>query len=303
MTDAMDIHGHIFNTQHYSIRDGRGIRTVVFLKGCPARCVWCCNPESQDYNFDLYHVERFCVGCGRCQQACPHSAISIADGKAQIDRTKCEKCFSCVQTCHADAMQKMGTDVTVAEVMKEIMKDSLMYETSGGGVTLSGGECLTQSKFALAILKEARMNGIGTCIETCGVCSREVLLEAANLCDEVFMDLKIMDREKSKKFIGIDSRSILENAAAIAKLPWVYFRIPLIPGINDDEENLAALSDFLREAGNPRIKLIPYHVLGVDKYTRLGREYQWVRSSKGIDEIVKKAQDFLEARGIETEIV
>lgn len=116
------------------------------------------------------------------------------------------------------------------------------------------------------------------------------------------MDLKIMDPEKSKRFIGVDSTSILENAAAIAKLPWVYFRIPLIPGINDDEENLQALADFLKESGNPRIKLIPYHVLGVDKYPRLGREYEWVRSSKGIDEIVKKAQEFMEARGIETEI-
>lgn len=303
MENTMDIHGHIFNIQHYSIRDGRGIRTVVFLKGCPARCVWCCNPESQSYDFDLYHVENFCVGCGRCQQVCPQGAISLVDGKACIDRTKCDKCFFCVQACRSDSMQKTGTDVTVSEVMKKVMKDSLMYETSGGGVTLSGGECLTQPEFTLAILREARMNGIGTCIETCGVCRKEALLEAVNLCDEVFMDLKIMDREKSKHFIGIDSRSILENAAAIAKLPWVHFRIPLIPGINDDEENLTALSDFLKEAGKPRIKLIPYHVLGVDKYTRLGREYQWVRSSKGIDEIVKKAQDFLEAHGIETEIV
>lgn len=303
MANTMDIRGNIFNTQHYSIRDGRGIRTVVFLKGCPARCVWCCNPESQAYDFDLYHVERFCVGCGRCAQVCPNGAISITDGKACIDREKCKKCFSCVESCHSDAMQKMGTNVTVAEVMKEIMKDAPMYETSGGGVTLSGGECLTQPEFALAILEEARMNGISTCIETCGVCRKEVLVEAANLCDEVFMDLKIMDSEKSKRFIGVDSSSILENAAAIAKLSGVSFRIPLIPGINDDEENLAALSEFLKEAGNPRIKIIPYHVLGVDKYTRLGREYQWVRSSKGIDQIAKKAQDFLEAQGIKTEIV
>lgn len=298
----MNIHGKIFNTQHYSIRDGHGIRTVVFLKGCPARCVWCCNPESQGYDFDLYHVERFCVGCGRCEQVCPNSAISIVDGKAEIDREKCGKCFSCVGVCHADAMQKMGDEVTVDEVMKEVMADAPMYETSGGGVTLSGGECLTQPEFALAILEEARMNGISTCIETCGVCRKDVLVEAANLCDEVFMDLKIMDPEKSKRFIGVDSTSILENAAAIAKLPWVSFRIPLIPGINDDEENLQALADFLKESGNPRIKLIPYHVLGVDKYPRLGREYEWVRSSKGIDEIVKKAQAFMEERGIETEI-
>ena len=303
MTNAMEIHGHIFNTQHYSIRDGHGIRTVVFLKGCPARCVWCCNPESQNYDFDLYHVERFCVGCGRCEQACPHGAISIASGEAHIDREKCKKCFSCVQACRSDAMQKMGTDVTVAEVMKEVMKDAPMYETSGGGVTLSGGECLTQAEFALAILREAQMNGISTCMETCGVCKKEVLVEAANLCDEVFMDIKIMNPEKSKRFIGIDSRRILENAAAIAKLPWVSFRIPLIPGINDDEENLLALAEFLKESGNPRIKVIPYHVLGVDKYTRLGREYEWTRSSKGIDQIAKKAKEFLEVHGIEAEIV
>lgn len=192
----MDIRGKIFNTQHYSIRDGHGIRTVVFLKGCPASCVWCCNPESQGYDFDLYHVERFCAGCGRCEQVCPNSAISVVDGKAEIDREKCRKCFSCVDICHADAMQKMGTEVTVDEVIKEVMSDAPMYETSGGGVTLSGGECLTQPEFALAILEEARMNGISTCIETCGVCRKDVLVKAANLCDEVFMDLKIMDPEK-----------------------------------------------------------------------------------------------------------
>lgn len=299
----MDIHGHIFNIQHYSIRDGRGIRTVVFLKGCPARCLWCCNPESQEHDFDLYHIDRFCVGCGRCAQACPNRAITISDGKAHIDRTKCHKCFSCVQACHTDAMQKMGTDATVSDVMKEVMKDSLMYETSGGGVTLSGGECLVQPEFSLAILREAQENGIGTCIETCGVCRKDVLVEAADLCDEVFMDLKIMDPEKSKHFIGIDSRTILENAAAIAHLPWVYFRIPLIPGINDDEGNLAALASFLKEVKNPRIKIVPYHVLGVDKYTRLGREYKWTRTNKGINEIAKKAQGFLEAQGIKTEIV
>ena len=139
----MDIRGKIFNTQHYSIRDGHGIRTVVFLKGCPASCVWCCNPESQGYDFDLYHVERFCAGCGRCEHVCPNSAISVVDGKAEIDREKCRKCFSCVDICHADAMQKMGTEVTVDEVIKEVMSDAPMYETSGGGVTLSGGECLT----------------------------------------------------------------------------------------------------------------------------------------------------------------
>ncbi len=293
--------GAIFNIQHYSIRDGRGIRTVIFTKGCPARCVWCCNPESQRFKPDLYHVERFCTGCGRCAAVCERGAISILDGKAAIDRKKCTECFKCVAECRTDAMQRMGYEVTVGEALREVMKDAAMYETSGGGLTLSGGECLCQPEFSLGLIRACRENGIGSWIETCGVCKTEVLQEAAELCDGVYMDLKVMDRERSKRFVGYDSAPILENAAAIAGHPQLSFRIPLIPGINDDEENLAAVAGFLKSVGKDSITVIPYHVLGVDKYPRLGREYLYDhRTSRGVDKVVADARAYLARKGIET---
>lgn len=302
MSALEDTLGRIFNVQHYSIRDGRGIRTVIFLKGCPARCVWCCNPESQGFEDDLYHVKPFCAGCGKCAAACEHGAIRIVDGKAEIDRAKCVKCFRCVKFCRADAMQRMGREVTVGEMLREVMRDSAMYETTGGGLTLSGGECLCQPEFSLNLIKAAREHGVGSVIETCGVCDQEVLKEAADLCTGVFMDLKIMDPELSKRYIGFDSTKILENAAAIADRSWVRFRIPLIPDINDTEENLTALAAFLKDHGRSAITVIPYHALGVDKYARLGREYHYEGDGKAVDACVERARAVLEGLGIETDL-
>lgn len=302
MSVLEEISGRVFNVQNYSIRDGRGIRTVLFLKGCPARCTWCCNPESQRAAFDLYHVGRFCTGCGACAARCERGAISLVDGKASIDRSKCIECFSCVKACRADAMQQMGFTMTVAEALHVIMRDAAMYETTGGGFTLSGGEALMQPEFSLALIKEARANGIGGWVETCGVCRREVLVEAAELCSGVYMDLKVMDSERSRRYVGYASEPIKENAAAIAHLPWVQFRLPLIPGITDTEDNLIELAALLKGMGRSDIKVVPYHKLGVDKYRRLGRAYEYEGDGAGVDTAVERAREVLAGLEIETSL-
>lgn len=303
MAALEEITGRIFNVQHYSIRDGRGTRTVVFLKGCPARSLWCCNPESQRFQSDLYHVDKFCVGCGACERACKYDAVHVkSDGKAHVDRDKCVECFDCVKVCRTEAMQKMGYEITVAQALKEVMKDEPMYETTGGGMTLSGGEALAQPEFSLALMHAARENGIGCWIETCGVCRRDVLEEAADLCDGVFMDLKVMDPERSKKYVGYDSTRIKENAAAIAYHDKVTFRLPLVPDITDTPDNLAELADFLHQIGKDSLKIVKYHSLGVDKYPRLGRTYQYTGDGKKVDASVERAQAFFSSQGIETSI-
>ncbi len=231
MGKYLDVKGRIFDIQKYSIHDGPGIRTIVFLKGCPLRCKWCCNPEGQEYDIQ---------------------SMDFA-GKKKI----------------------VGEDVTVAQVLSEVKKDMPYYLRSGGGLTLSGGECLCQPGFALALLYEAKEAGISTAIETTGFAKWEIIKDYLGVTDYVLMDIKNIDNEKHKRFCGQSNEIILENARKIAQNHNnLTIRVPVIPTFNDTEREIAAIAEFARALpGVKKLHLLPYHRLGADKYKGLGREY------------------------------
>ncbi len=275
--------GNIFNIQSYSVHDGPGIRTVVFLKGCPLRCQWCSNPESQRVVPELAYNEAKCIGtdkCCRCIEACPHAAISASatTGKIDIRRDMCEHCVElCTTACVAQSLINYGHSTSVKEVMKTVEKDMPFYARSGGGITLSGGEPLMQKDFALALLREAKKRRIKTNIETCGYVPEATLLAAAGLLNHAIYDIKHIDAATHKMGTGVDNALILSNFSALVELfpalPIVV-RTPVIPGFNDSEECISAIASLVKEkqAINPKIsyELLPYHRLGTQKYTFLG---------------------------------
>jgi len=274
-TDTVDerspeTYGRIFNIQRYSLNDGPGIRTVVFFKGCPLRCGWCCNPESFELQSHLTFNAEKCLGCGRCVEACPHGARS-ADG---IDESKCRLCGKCVEVCPSGALEMIGKPMTVEQVLDEVEKDRLFYESSGGGVTLSGGEILAQWRFAVNLMEALRAKYLHIAIETTGYAPWERVEKVVDGCDLVLYDLKHMDPALHKKYTGVSNELILRNALAIAeKGKDLIFRLPLIGGINDDENNVLEAARFAKEAGVRELHLLPYHRLGESKYYKIGRDF------------------------------
>ncbi|MCQ2445180.1 MAG: glycyl-radical enzyme activating protein, partial [Mailhella sp.] len=207
--------GFIFNIQNYSVHDGPGIRTMVFLKGCPLRCRWCSNPESQTAGPEICWNDTLCIGCGSCVRSCPSGAISAEPEGIRRSAALCSGCGKCLEACPAKAMFSYGMRRTVAEVLDEVEKDSLFYSRSSGGMTLSGGEALFQPEFALALLREARERHIRRALETCALCPDDVYLEAAGLLNYLFTDVKSLDAEKHRRFTGADNALILSNIEAV----------------------------------------------------------------------------------------
>ncbi|HHU04952.1 MAG TPA: glycyl-radical enzyme activating protein [Clostridiales bacterium] len=276
MEDLTNVKGKIFNIQGYSIHDGPGIRTTVFFLGCPLRCLWCQNPESVTLEPKLFFIAEKCIGCGRCVAACPKGAITIVDGKAVTDRSKCTVCGECVKVCPTDAREIVGETKTAGEVVKRVRQDELFYKTSGGGVTLSGGEVLMQPEFAYAILKLCKDAGLHTAIETCGFAKWEVFSKILEYTDLVLYDFKHMDSAKHKEGTGVGNELILENAIKVyheAKKPMAA-RVPTITGYNDSKENMDALARFIVEnlGKDVKVHLLPYHHLGESKTERMEQE-------------------------------
>jgi pyruvate formate lyase activating enzyme len=265
-----DIKGRVFNIQRYSLHDGPGIRTVVFLKGCPLNCVWCCNPESIERTPHITFNADKCLGDGRCIQVCPTGAM---DGEG-YHVEKCTFCGRCVEICPTGALELIGEEMTVEEIMKEVEKDRLFYESSGGGVTLSGGEVLAQKAFALNLLGELRKSMLHTAIETTGFGTWEQVREIADACDLVLFDLKHMDPEKHVRYTGVSNERILENGRKLARHKRdLIFRVPLIGGVNTDTDNIQKLADFISGSGVDEVHVLPYHRLGESKYSKLDRQY------------------------------
>lgn len=267
------IKGRIFNIQKYSIHDGPGIRTTFFLKGCPLGCIWCHNPESQSPEPELLFYARRCIGCGKCLEVCQHGAIYMQDGKMQFDRNKCSNCGSCAEVCYPKAREMAGDLVDVNYVMKQIEKDRVFYEESGGGVTFSGGEPLMQPEFLLELLKQCKERELHTTVDTCGFANAVVLASISTYTDLFLYDLKLMDDEKHIKYTGVSNKLILESLRILSKLgKRIFIRIPIMPGINDDDENIEATADVIRNTpGVEQVNLLPYHNIAVDKYNRLGK--------------------------------
>ncbi|MBZ4023187.1 glycyl-radical enzyme activating protein [Rhodobacter sp. TJ_12] len=265
--------GTVFDIQRYSIHDGPGVRTIVFLKGCPLRCRWCSNPESQAPEPELFFRASACIGCGQCLPVCPVQALSKTN-PGFVDRSKCIKCGECTKVCPTEALKRTGRRMTLAEVMQELRKDAIHYRRSGGGVTLSGGEPLMQSAFAKQLLMACHEQGWNTAMETTGCTTREVIRDVIPHVDNLLMDIKAIDPAVHQANTGVDNRIILENALIAASLsPNPVVRVPVVPGVNDNEREIAAIAHFatLMPKVNT-VHLLPYHSFGENKYTLLGRQ-------------------------------
>lgn len=283
--------GLVFNIQRYSVHDGPGIRTIVFLKGCPLACRWCSNPESQKATPELAYSANKCIGdaeCGLCRQVCPQQGISpAADGKIELNRLLCTACFTCVEACPAKALHVFGRQMTIDEVLKAAEMDGVFYGRSGGGITLSGGEPLMQWEFAVSLLREARRRRMNTAMETCGFTDWEALGEAAKYLSSIIFDIKTMNSDKHKEYTGVGNEPILANFARLCDefpaLPKLV-RTPVVPGFNDNEEDIAAIADFLAARANVDYELLAYHRMGQPKYRYLDRDYPLGDSKLGDDE-------------------
>jgi pyruvate formate lyase activating enzyme len=264
--------GIIFNIQRYSIHDGPGIRTTVFFKGCPLKCFWCQNPESQSNKAEVFLIRSNCVLCGRCVAVCPTGASSLLENGSAIDRSKCIGCGKCVEVCPGEARKLAGTHVTTDEVMQEVMRDVKFYENSGGGITLSGGEPTAQPEFALAILRSSKEAGLHTVLDTCGYVAWSTMKRLLDYTDLVFLDIKTIDTKRHREATGRPNRLILENAKRIAGYRPMRVRVPMIPNFNDSPEDVRAIARFAREElGGIDIDLLPYNKMGEVKYERLGK--------------------------------
>ena len=274
--------GCVFNIQRYSIHDGAGIRTLVFLKGCPLRCLWCSNPESHKSGPELGFIESRCVGIGVCRgpclAACPIAALYLNEqGKPSVDRQACNACGLCSEVCREDALKVVGREMSVDEVLAEVEKDRPFYRRSSGGVTLGGGEPLMQYRFTAELLESAQRVYLHTALETCGHAPWEHFEAVLKHVDLLYIDLKHMDPIRHKELTGKSNRLIIANLRKVlsVKPPQdVIVRVPVIPGYNDSIENLEDTAKFVAELGFRLIELIPYHRFGVSKYTQYGMVYQ-----------------------------
>ena len=276
MPSYPDATGLIFNIQKYSVHDGPGIRTIVFFKGCPLRCRWCSNPESQCMKYELGYNRDKCLACGTCVRICPEDALTLSPEGVNIDRTRCSMDQLCSRACPAEALTVYGTRRSVEDILNDVEQDSVFYARSGGGMTLSGGEPLAQPEFALALLSEARKRRIHRALETCAFVPEETMLRAAELLNYLLIDIKCMDSEKHRNGTGVPNDRILSNIravrAAFPSLP-IHIRTPVVPGFNDNDEDIRAIAEFVRESGCARYEPLAYHRLGTQKYRFLGLDY------------------------------
>ncbi|MCI6820721.1 MAG: glycyl-radical enzyme activating protein [Clostridiales bacterium] len=273
---SADMTGTVFNTQKFSIHDGTGIRTLIFMKGCPLRCIWCSNPESQRTGPEVMFVRSKCTGCGKCAALCREAAVD--DVTFDIDRSRCVKCGLCTSKCYAGAKKMTGRQVTVREMMELIEKDRIFYTNSGGGVTVGGGEPAMQHGFVEELLKACRESHIHTAIETCGYGRWQDICGMFDNADQIFFDLKAIDPELHRRLTGVSNELILHNAEqAAVRGKDVIFRIPLIPGCNDSLTNIEETGIFVGglsgNGSNVSIEILPYHDLGRDKYRWLDMDY------------------------------
>jgi len=267
--------GTVFRIARYGVHDGPGIRTTVFLKGCPLRCWWCHSPESQSAEPELMVQAERCVKCGTCMPVCPSEAIRPEEGSFRTVRALCEACGTCARACPSGAREIVGTTFTVDELMAEIEKDVVFFDESGGGVTFSGGEPLMQADFLDEALRRCQAIRIHTAVDTCGLANSDVLLRISQNTDLFLYDLKLMDEARHREVTGASNELIIENLKMLARLRGnIRVRFPLIPAINDDAENVRALGALVSSLGITRVDVLPYHRAGLAKYIRLDEEYR-----------------------------
>jgi len=266
--------GIIFNIQRYSIHDGPGIRTTVFLKGCPLKCWWCHNPESQNIHQEIAFWPDRCLDCGDCLKACADKALTRKNEGFLTDKNKCLLCASCAKACFTEARELVGKQITIEEVMEEIKQDIIFYDQSGGGVTFSGGEPLMQGQFLQELLLACQKEYIHTTVDTSGYAPWEVLKGISKLTNLFLYDIKLIDEEKHIKFTGVSNRLILDNLKRLlAEKTRIIVRIPIIPNINDDVDNILKTGRLMRSLGLKEVNLLPYHDSATGKYERRAETY------------------------------
>ena len=265
--------GTVFNIQRFCVNDGPGIRTTVFLKGCPLSCAWCHNPESKSPRPELFYDADQCVSCGRCVSLCPQKAHLMENGRHQLRREACVRCMACAET-HCPALAVAGETRRAEDVMAEVLRDRPFYQASGGGMTLSGGEPFFQEAFALDLLRLAREAQVHTCVETCGFAPLSLLEQAARWVDLFLYDIKLTDPALHRQWTGVSNDRILENLRALDKMgAKTVLRCPVIPGVNDTPAHFQGVAKIANSLTHlQEIHLEPYHPLGVSKARRLGRE-------------------------------
>lgn len=294
---------NIFNIQKFSVHDGPGIRTTVFFKGCPLKCLWCHNPESQMYEKQMLFDSNKCVLCGTCVKICPQKAIKIQNNKLTTDPNKCNYCRQCEIYCIPGARQVAGKEYTVEEILKEVMKDKVFYEQSNGGVTVSGGEPLVQTDFVEELLRKLKEENIHTAVDTCGAVSFENIRRAASYTDVFLYDIKLMDDEKHREFTGVSNKLILDNLRKLSQIHNnINLRMPIIEGVNSDESHIEKTIDFIKELNIKKVNLLPYHDIARHKYKKLDILYEDEKMSKPSDKKMQRFKEMFEKEGYETKI-
>lgn len=295
----------VTNIQGYSIHDGPGIRTVVFFKGCRLECRWCSNPECISPLPEVGFIKKLCTRCGKCAEVCSKGALSIIEGIPHIDRKLCSGCGDCSLICADKAIIQYGKPMNAEEIYNAVIKDKIFYDSSGGGVTVSGGEALLKPRLVYELFTECREAGIHTCIETSGCVSASAICMVLPVTNFVLFDLKLMDTGKHVQYTGQPNDLILSNARIIIENNTeTLFRMPLIPGINDDLQNINDTAEFLHNLGNNacRIELMPYHQLGKGKYESLDRNFNMPDISLQKPEQLELIKQIFEDSGINCKI-
>jgi len=291
--------GVVFDIKRFALDDGPGIRTTAFLKGCPLCCWWCHNPEGQSPAPELMYRKNLCLSCEECEKTCLQRALSFKEKHLRIDRDKCNLCGACVHACPSGALTIIGKRMNVDDVIEELAKDSAFYDQSKGGITVSGGEPLMQPGFLESILAACKEKHIHTAVDTSGFASPSTLRRMREKTDLFLYDLKIIDDDKHRRFVGASNRRILENFRTLAETgSRLLVRFPMIPNINDDELNIKQTAEFITSCGINSIFLLPYHRSGIEKYRSLGRKYRLKETETPSNRRIKAAKKRFETHGV-----
>ena len=291
--------GLVFDIKRFAVHDGKGIRTTVFLKGCPLRCAWCHNPEGMVNKRKVWWVQKNCIGCGNCIRSCGREALRAESEGIHRMEERCICCGACVDVCPAGAMRWDSSWMTVEEVMEILRRDRIAYEKSGGGITVSGGEPTgEQAEFALALLAECKKEGFRTSIESSLYTNPEVLEQFEEVVDDFIVDIKIFDSVRHKKAAGVDNQLILDNIWALASRHALLIRTPMIPGYTSDLDNIQAIGEFVKKLPNARMELLNFNPLYSQKYHYQGREPVCPQAEKLSNEEMEQRRQILERLGI-----